>query len=658
MFQKSHSNAGQVQWRKFVFQKSHSNAGQVVTGLTALPPIARRLILVGIDAVLISLAVWLSFWLRLAQPFHISFLAAGEWLLTAAVLIGLPVYAFTGQYKGLTRYVGSSALYRLAGRNALLVLMIATVGVILRMPMPPRTSWFLLWLLITGFTGALRFLLRDLIISLRSINSKKITRVAIYGAGEAGTQLAAALRLTGNHMIISFLDDAPGLWNRSINNVPIKPSNALSNLNGKVDQVLLAIPSLGRNRRRFIVDQLQQQSIPVLQIPSVDDITSGRARIDSLSPVAIEDLLGRDPVPPDPNLLGPGISGSVVCVIGAGGSIGSELCRQIMKLHPAHLILLERNEPSLYAIDHELRYKPLEGVVLQPVLGCATDVHLVKKIFMEAGVHVAFHAAAYKHVPMVELNPLAGLANNVLSTRVVCSAAVEAGLRQVVFISTDKAVRPTNVMGSSKRLAELVVQANAEEASVKDSGSPLPIFSMVRFGNVLGSSGSVVPLFRRQIKAGGPITLTHPDIIRYFMTIPEAAQLVIQASVLSEGGDVFLLDMGEPVRIKALAEQMVRLSGLSLHDSNNPQGDIEIVYTGLRPGEKLYEELLIEAKSESTLHPLIFRGQERSIQAAKLWPKLDALQASIERQDQEAALDLLAELVPEWKRETDNLPVD
>ena len=622
---------------------SRSYPIRVANQAVRFPPRIRRLLLIGIDALLLSVALWLSFWLRLAHPFHPSFQVSGLWLLPAAWLIGLPLFAFTGQYKGFTRYVGSQALYRLAGRNGLLVLLLAAFGVMLQLPMPPRSSWILLWFLLTGFTGAVRFVLRDLLLSFSSVAEKQIVRVAIYGAGEAGAQLAASLRLAGNHRIVTFLDDNPAYWDRSINGVAIQPPQKLIELGDYIDQVLLAIPSLPRSERRRIVDQLQSCGIAVLQVPSVDDLTSGRARIDALRPIAIEDLLGRDEVPADPQLLGPGIRDSVICVTGAGGSIGSELCRQILVLSPARLILLERSEPALYAIEQELRSVVPDGVVLQPVLGSATDLQLLQRLLAEQAVKLVFHAAAYKHVPLVEANPLAGLANNVSSTDQVCRAAVASGVAQVVLISTDKAVRPTNVMGASKRLAELVVQAHAAE--VTSTG-----FSMVRFGNVLGSSGSVVPLFRRQIAAGGPITLTHPEIIRYFMTIPEAATLVIQSSVLAQGGDVFLLDMGEPVRIKSLAERMVRLSGLSLRDTAHPDGDIEIVCTGLRPGEKLYEELLIDAESQPTAHPLIYRAQERSWSPEELWPQLDSLETAITAQDVEAALDLLAQLVPEWRR--------
>ena len=625
---------------------------RVIQGFTNLTPLTRRLLLIGLDACLLPLAVWLSFWLRLANPWPSGFLVAGLWMVSAALLIGLPLYALTGQYKGLTRYVGSAALYRLAGRNALLVLVMSALGVMLRLPMPPRSSWLLLWLLVTGFTGAVRFALRDLLLNQRVVPSQRINRVLIYGAGDAGAQLAASLLRSGNYQVLAFIDDAPFLWGRTINGIPIESAQELNSLEEKADQVLLAIPSLTRSQRSVIVQRLQQEGLSVLQIPSLEDITSGRARIDALRPVAIEDLLGRDSVPPDSQLLGPGIRGAVVCVTGAGGSIGSELCRNILNLHPSRLILLDISEPALYAIEQQLQFSGINACELISVLGSAADAVLMQQLFNAHQVQVVFHAAAYKHVPLVEANPIAGLANNVCSTRVVCRAALSSDVREVVMISTDKAVRPTNVMGATKRLAELVVQSFAAEAAQRTPGSQglRTRFAMVRFGNVLGSSGSVVPLFRRQIAAGGPITLTHPDIIRYFMTIPEAAQLVLQAATLAKGGDLFLLDMGEPVRIKDLAEQMIRLSGLTLRDARNPSGEIEIICTGLRPGEKLYEELLIDADAEATKHPLIFRANECALSPDVLWPRLNDLEAAIAAQDVEGSLEVLAELVPEWRR--------
>ena len=613
-----------------------------------LPPLGRRLLLGTIDVLLIPLAIWLSFWLRTAHPFSEP-LGASLWLFPAVLAVGLSVYAFTGQYRGLTRYVSSTALYAVATRNAAVVVLVYLLGTLLPVQMPPRSSWPLLWLLLTGLTGGTRFVLRDLLLRANHTPSNNRPQVVIYGAGAAAGQLAAALRFARSHTVVAFLDDAPELWRRELDGVAIHAPQMLPELVNRrqVSQVLLAIPSLSRSKRRRIVQDIQQLGVSVLQVPSLEEITSGHARINTLRPVAIEELLGRDAVPPDPHLLGPGVRGSVVAVTGAGGSIGSELCRQIMRLGPKALVLLERSEPALYAIHQELKQQLPEGLDLVPVLGNAADAALVQRCFAEQAVEVVFHAAAYKHVPLVEANPLAGLTNNVQGTRVIGQAALDQGLRQMVLISTDKAVRPTNVMGASKRVAELVVQSLAEQADRQGASTR---FAMVRFGNVLGSSGSVVPLFRQQIVAGGPITLTHPEIIRFFMTIPEAAQLVLQAAALAEGGDLFLLDMGEPVRILDLARQMVRLSGLRVRDANNPDGDIEIRCTGLRPGEKLYEELLIEASSEATAHPLIYRAREASLPPEQLWLQLDALEAAIARQDASAALALLAQLVPEWQR--------
>ena len=618
--------------------------------LSALAAIQRRLLLMALDALLLSLSVWMSFWLRLAHPLSPQVVAVGSWLVPAALVLGLPLYVLTGQYKGLSRYVGSRALYHLSGRTAVLTLLLMAVGSLLRWPMPPRSSWVLFWILLTGFSGAARFVLRDLLLGWQRAREGQVINTVIYGAGAAGAQLARSLLLDQKHALLAFVDDDPRLWGRSLAGVDVISPQELPGL--EADRVLLAMPSLKRAERRRIVDQLQDLGLPVLQVPSIEEITSGRARIDSLRPVAIEELLGRDPVPPNPELLGPGICGKTVLVSGAGGSIGSELCRQILGQGPRRLVLLERSEPSLYAIDQELGRSLPDGIELVPLLGSAADPVLVERALRDHTVQVIFHAAAYKHVPMVEANPLAALKNNLLATQVMAHAAIAAGVESFTLISTDKAVRPTNVMGASKRSAELVVQALAQELPPRS----LTRLAMVRFGNVLGSSGSVVPLFRQQIASGGPITLTHPEIVRFFMTIPEAAQLVIQAAVLARGGDLFLLDMGEPVRIKSLAEQMLRLSGLSLRDANHPDGDIEIVCTGLRPGEKLYEELLIDAASEPTQHPLIYRASERSIPPEQLWPLLDRMEQAVCRHDVPAALGLLAELVPEWQRSHQPLP--
>ncbi len=603
-----------------------------------------------LDSFILPLSVFLSFWLRLAGPFRSDFVHSLMWMSISSVLIGLPLFTLTGLYAILTRYVGSAALYRISARNGLLVLLMAALGVMFRLPMPPRSSWILLWVLLTTTVGFSRFIFRDLLLNRIYPSDKSLTRVAIYGSGAAAAQLAASLRISGSHKILTFLDDNPSNWNRSINGIKIQSPLILDKISQNLDQVLLAIPSLSVINRRRIVANLQRYNLPFLQVPSTESLTAGRASIDSLRPIAIEDLLGRDVVFPNRYLSQSVVRGSIVCITGAGGSIGSELCMQILHLNPKLVVLLEQSEPSLYKIDQDLRNMFPDANIFS-ILGSASDKQLVHQIFSNYRVDLVFHSAAYKHVPLVELNPLAGLFNNVISTRTVCEAALATGVRQVVLISSDKAVRPTNVMGASKRLSELVVQAYAQT----DSST---LFSMVRFGNVLDSSGSVVPLFRKQIAKGGPITLTHPDIIRYFMTIPEAAQLVLQATDMAIGGDVFLLDMGDPIRIKDLAEQMIRLSGLTVRDSLHPLGDIEIKCTGLRPGEKLFEELLIDADSLETQHPRIFRACEHSISPDLLLPSLDILEHYLLDHDRSNALSLLSHLVPEWQRDMRPTPAN
>ena len=594
-----------------------------------------------LDICILPLSVFLSFWFRLNGPFRADFVYSLIWMSVSSVLIGLPLFTFTGLYAILTRYVGSAALYRISARNGLLVLLMAAIGIMFRLPMPPRSSWILLWLLLITTVGFSRFIFRDLLLNRISPPDKNLTRVAIYGSGAAAAQLAASLRISGSHKILTFLDDNPSNWNRSIYGIKIQSPLVLDQISQNLDQVLLAVPSLSISDRRRIVSNLQRYSLPFLQVPSTESLTAGRVSIDSLRPIAIEDLLGRDVVFPDKYISNSIVHGSIVCVTGAGGSIGSELCIQILNLRPKLIILLEQSEPSLYKIDQELR-NICPNTTIVSILGSATDRRLISQIFSNYNIDLVLHSAAYKHVPLVELNPLVGLSNNVISTRTVCEASIASGVHQVVLISSDKAVRPTNVMGASKRLSELVVQAYANS----DSST---LFSMVRFGNVLDSSGSVVPLFRRQIANGGPITLTHPDIVRYFMTIPEAAQLVLQATDMAVGGDVFLLDMGDPIRIKDLAEQMVRLSGLTIRDSLNPLGEIEIKCTGLRPGEKLFEELLIDADSLETPHPRIFRACERSIAPDLLLPSIDILETYLQEYDSTKALSLLSRLVPEWQ---------
>ncbi|EDY38186.1 polysaccharide biosynthesis protein CapD [Cyanobium sp. PCC 7001] len=614
--------------------------------LGRIPLLLRRLPLLLADVVLLPLAVWLSFLLRLADPWPTE-LEQSLWLLPTVLVIGLPLYALSGQYRGLTRYVGSAALYQLAIRNALLVLLVAFAGLQLQLPAPPRSSWLLLWILLTVFTGGLRFALRDLLLGQAPPGPRpRRQRVVIVGADAAAAQLAAALRLGHDTRIAAFLDDDPGLWHRTLYGVPVLPPERLPRLlrSSRVDQLILSTPSLPQAERRRLLASLQGFGVPVLQVPAVEEIASGRATIDTLRPVPIEDLLGRESVPPDPALLGAAITGRSVLVSGAGGSIGSELCRQILRLRPSRLVLLERSELALYAIGQELAAWG-SAVPVVEVLGDVAEQAFLEGVLRSQAVQVLFHAAAYKHVPLVEANICAGLANNLFGTRSALQASLACGLERFTLISTDKAVRPANAMGASKRLCELLVQ-NA--AAAQGRHPERTICSMVRFGNVLGSSGSVVPLFRRQIAAGGPVTVTHPEITRFFMTIPEAVQLVLQASAMATGGEVFLLDMGEPVRITDLARQMIQLSGASVRDADHPDGEIEIHYTGLRPGEKLHEELLLGSASDPTAHPLIRRAREASLQPERLEPPLAALEAALRRWDEAGALAALQRLVPDY----------
>ena len=622
---------------------------KLVSYISNLQSRYRKFIVFCMDLILIPFVCYLVLWFQYITENRgnaISYYSI-TWPLC---LIAFFLYPLSGQYTGFIRYLGSFSLYSILIRNFFLIFILSIIGLLFDFEILPIRSLILLWLLMSFFNGSIRFIIRDFLNKYKSYPRKKIKKILIYGAGAAGVQLAASIRINNNYAILGFIDDSSELWNRTINGIKIYSPKFLLNKKSEIDKVLIAIPSLNTKRRKKILDYISSFGIPVLQCPSLDELSSGKSSIDELKPIDFIDLLGRETIKPIDKFLGPGIKGSVICVTGAGGSIGSELCRQICNLAPSKLILFEISEPSLHQIYEELISKFGSLLEIKPVLGNANDKELLKKIFEENSVKVIFHAAAYKHVPMVEANPLAGLANNVLATRSVCEAAVESKLEKFVLISTDKAVRPTNVMGATKRLAELITQSYTHNLiNKKQHHNQLPLFSIVRFGNVLGSSGSVVPLFIKQIAEGGPITLTHEDVIRYFMTIEEASLLVIQASVLSNSsGDVFLLDMGEPVLIKDLAEKMIKLSGLSIKDNYSNNGDIEIKITGLRSGEKLYEELLIDAKASSTEHPRIFKASENSISREVLWPKLDKLSTYIEQQNKEESLILLNDLVKEW----------
>ncbi|ENW78841.1 MULTISPECIES: nucleoside-diphosphate sugar epimerase/dehydratase [unclassified Acinetobacter] len=464
----------------------------------------------------------------------------------------------------------------------------------------PLMFGFLMFAWVWFSRGFIRFIVRSY---LQADVQKK--RIAIYGAGDAGQQIAAALYNSDEHLPVLFIDDDPSLTGQQLGRLKVYDADSALKLLAKknVDEILIALPSVGRMRKSEIVKFLEPAHIKITEIPGLTKLVDGDIRVSDIREVDIIDLLGRDPVPPIAHLLAKNIQNKIVMVTGAGGSIGSELCRQIIKNQPKMLVLYELTEFALYDIDKELRQ--IASCDIVPILGTVQDQQKLERIIEQYHVQTVYHAAAYKHVPLVECNPIAGLKNNAIGTANSLNAAVKKGVETFVLISTDKAVRPTNVMGASKRMAELYCQAVAET-------KPNTQISIVRFGNVLGSSGSVVPLFRQQIAKGGPITVTHPDVTRYFMTIPEASQLVIQAGALGSGGDVFLLDMGEPVRIQDLARQMIALSGLKVREANTTDGDIEIAYSGLRPGEKLYEELLIDQdNTDYTEHTRILRSFEK-----------------------------------------------
>ena len=604
----------------------------------------KRLILLLIDLFILLSSFIISFWIRLGEPISQQFIK-NIWLVPLGLIFAIPVYILTGQYIGLTKYQEGRYFFQIFYRNTLIVLFLSLFGIMTSFPYPPRACWILIILISSSLMYLSKLILGEILIS-KNINFRK--RVVIYGAGGAGAQLAASLKISGKYKIICFVDDASNLWKRKIYDIPIKNPSILSTITNEIDEIMFAIPSISKKQKTQLLKNLRTLKVPVFQIPSIDDITSGKAKIDSLRPLEIDNLLGREKTYAREDLLKAAITNNSICVTGGGGSIGSELCRQIISLNPSKLILIDLCEENLFFIERELIEKNKKNIPIIPYLGNTCDKKLMTKIFMNEKIDVVFHAAAYKHVPIVENNPLSGIYNNVFSTKVICEVAKISNVSKLILISTDKAVRPKNVMGASKRLAELVVQAYAYEFKNQNKSNK-QFFSMVRFGNVLNSSGSVVPIFKDQIAKGGPITITHPDIIRYFMTIEEASNLVIQSSYLSKGGEVFLLDMGEPVKINELAEQMIIQSGLTKKDKFNEEGDIEIVFTGLRPGEKLYEELLIDAKSEKTIHPLIFRAFEKSISPQSLFSKLDELKMNIENCKVEESLKNLKEIIPDWE---------
>ena len=565
------------------------------------------------------------------------------------LLFTLFYFIFGNYYKSLTRYYSSTGFYKLSLKNLLLILIIKLIFFIFGIYYPFK-FWLLLWLLISSFLISIRVFSRDLLTSLNIDTKDNLKKVAILGTGQIEVQLSKQIKLTGSHNIITFIDDNSELWNREINGIKVKPLQKISDL--EIDQLLVSTSSLNSSSWLEIIEELKQlkPGIEIFKIPSLSSIEEGKEKIDALKPISLEDLLFRKSVPPKKDLLGPGITNKIVVVTGAAGSIGKELSLQILALNPSKLILIDFSEPSLFELKNLLDKENASNIEICYELGNTCDYKFMNKIFNNYKPFILFHASAYKHVALLENNEIEAVKNNIFSTLNICKLAFQFNTFKIILISSDKAVRPTSLMGVTKRISELVISSYANQ--VKNSvGESKQVFSMVRFGNVLGSSGSVVPIFQRQIESGGPVTITHPEVTRYFMTISEAASLVIQSSVLAKGeGEVFLLDMGKPMKIKKLAEQMILLNGLTIKNDLNLKGDISIIYSGLRKGEKLFEELLIDAKSQSTDHPLIFKAIENSLELDYLNSKIENLDISLKKNDLNSTIKILKEIVPEWLR--------
>jgi len=616
--------------------------GKVARPLLALPRGSKRLMAAAIDIVLCALTVWIAYYLRLG---HFVSLAGRPTLAVGlSVLLALPAFHVAGLYRVAFRRAGPEIIPATALACMAYGLCYLTIISAYAIDNVPRTVGIiqpiLLFLAVCSVRLAVSYVLGGQM--RRLIDAKPKGRVLIYGAGSSGRQLAAAMGTSRESSVLGFLDDDRSLYGTRVTGLPVYAPGRLSELierRGATD-VLLALPSAPRKRRNEIIRGLRGLPIGVRTLPGLMDLAHGRVDAGDLRELTIEDLLSRDPVEPEAEAVRGKIAGHTVLVTGAGGSIGSELCRQIVAAGPARILLLEASEFALYAIHRNLT--EVSEVEVVPLLGSVVDAARLEGIIRAWAPDMVFHAAAYKHVPLVEHNPLEGLRNNVIGTLRVAELSARLGVKDFVLVSTDKAVRPTNIMGATKRLAELVLQGLAAEGT----GT---CFSMVRFGNVLGSSGSVVPLFREQIRQGGPITITHPDITRYFMTIPEAAQLVVQASAMARGGEVFVLDMGEPVRIIDLARNMIELCGLTLRSEENPDGDIEIETVGMRPGEKLYEELLIGDDPQPTAHPRIMMANEHHLPWARLRERLEEMEQLIDEGEVEPARALLCELVAEFQ---------
>jgi len=600
-----------------------------------------------VDSVLVVFGLLSAFSIRLGYwvwPQEEMYYVIDSWIIFGAPVIAIPVFLSFGLYHSVIRYIGVRALLKLGQAVTLyaviwgLFLYMATIEGV------PRSVILINWMLALITVGGSRIMVRWILADESFFTNGNKSNVIIYGAGSAGRQLSHALQLSREYLHVAYIDDSPAMDGNYINNIPVFSYDKIQSVIEKsnVSEILIALPSISRKNRNEIINKLRPFSVHVRSLPSLSDLTEGKVKIDDLLEIDIGDLLGREPVRPNEKLLMIKITDKVVLVTGAGGSIGSELCRQVLSLKPKRLILFENSESSLYQIEQELININIPNTEISPVIGSVRDFQRIKNIINRYKVQTIYHAAAYKHVPIVEYNQSQGVLNNAVGTMLAVKAAIAEKVETFVLISTDKAVRPTSIMGATKRVAELVLQALAKQPHNT-------CLTMVRFGNVLDSSGSVIPLFKKQIKQGGPITVTDANMVRYFMTIPEAVELVIQAGAMGEGGDVFVLDMGEPVRIHDLARKMIQLSGLQVLDNDNPDGDIAIKYTGLRPGEKLYEELLVGRDVAKTENQLIMRANETFISWNELLPILKKLEDAANNSDHLAIKELLQKIVPEFK---------
>ena len=598
----------------------------------------KQLLMVSADVILLPLSLWISLSLRLSNLWPIHYWLSNWWAVLLIPLLFIPLFIHYGLYRAVLKYMGYQVIVATVKAVTLASLCFGTLLMFVRDMYFPRSTIIIFWLVSILIIIASRYVMKSILYLKEPIKKP----IGLYGAGEAGSQVIDILRSSSEYLPVALFDDSPSKWGTVVNSMWVNSSDEMGDVikKKKIKLILLAMLGISQNERRQILQKISKYPVEVRMIAGIDDLISGDFNLQQIKSVDVEDILGRDPVEPNRNLLEKNIKGKNVLVTGAGGSIGKELCKQIINLNPQNIILYENNEFALYKIHLELT-NLTKYVKVVPVLSSILDSLKFKETLIKYQIHTVYHAAAYKHVPMVEMNPIDGMHNNIIGTYNCVKGALDAAVDTFILISTDKAVRPSNIMGATKRFSELILQG----AHKNSNGT---CFSMVRFGNVLDSAGSVVPLFRQQIRDGGPVTVTHPEVTRYFMSIPEAVELVIQAGAMAKGGDVFVLEMGNPILIMDLAVKMIHLSGYEPQNNDNPDGDIGIKITGLRPGEKLNEELIIGNNVYSTNHSQILKAEEKSIEWNKIEEKALNLKAACESLEINLAIKILKDCVNEW----------